>query len=183
MPTLVYQVAAGADDGHYAHSTCNRTGTNAWMGGSDMYHGTVRFDNVLLTADMRITSAKLYLKAASSLEMTMNLLDLGCDDSDDAGNLIAQCNASARTMTTARTVWTETKDLIGNVWYWSPSFASAVQEVIDRVGWVSGNAIAVLGVCTAAAGTGFQFITYESDPAGAPMLYISYASLTGGAML
>ena len=183
MPTSIYQVAAANDDGDYQFGSCYRSNASVRIAGSNMPKATFRFDGIALQKGHKVSSARLYLKAASTHEYSMNTVRLGCEDTDDAGDLVSQCDASARVMTTAYTAWNETKLVTGNLWYWSPDFAASVQEIIERVGWASGNAIAVLGVPFAASGTAFSVLAYETAAASAAKLYITYGSLAGGAML
>ena len=52
----------------------------------------------------------------------------------------------------------------------TPNFASVVQEVVDRPGWASGNAMVVI-----ITGSGKRVAeAYEGDVSGAPHLYIEY---------
>jgi hypothetical protein len=55
--------------------------------------------------------------------------------------------------------------------YTSPDIAVIIQEIIDRLGWVRGNALALIA-------TGLDgersIYAYDGDPAKAPLLYIKY---------
>lgn len=185
MPTLVYQIAAGQDDGHYKGSSsyCGRGDGTVWLGGTDRYRATFRFTGVALNSGMRITAARLYLRASWNYEYTLSDTHLGCDDADDAANLVTTCDAASRSMTTAYTDWTEVKIVVMNTWYWSPDFAASVREVVARPGWASGNHLAVLAIPQTPVGTAFQSFAYETLPASSAKLYVTYADLVGGAML
>jgi hypothetical protein len=70
-------------------------------------------------------------------------LDIYCNNVDNAANFSTSASIIARARTTASSAWVANN--IGTGAYRnSPSIVGAVQEVINRASWVSGNAIAVL---------------------------------------
>ncbi|MGB5929940.1 MAG: Ig-like domain-containing protein, partial [Cyclobacteriaceae bacterium] len=53
----------------------------------------------------------------------------------------------------------------------SPDLASVVQEIVDRAGWIGGNAMAFV-----VSGTGRRIAeSYEGSPANAPLLFVEYS--------
>lgn len=183
MPQLLFYEGEGQDDGYYRALACVRAAAMLYIGGSTITHTTMVFPAVTLVKGMRIISAKISYMAADTRDISIQGVNLGCDDVDSAPNLVTECNASSRTMTSAYVDWTEARHIVGNTRYLSPDFHSAVQEVIDRAGWAPGNDLAVLCVSTLVAGTEISAFSYEAGAAKAPILYITYGDRTGGAML
>lgn len=99
-----------------------------------------RFTNVAIAQGTSISSATLTLGAALNSQTGTPDVDFFCQDIDNAltpadGNCPGNTGGGSWTQTTADTNWdgsTLTVDV-----------TTAVQEVLDRVGWVSGNAINV----------------------------------------
>jgi VCBS repeat-containing protein len=57
----------------------------------------------------------------------------------------------------------------------TPNIASVIQEIVNRPGWVAGNSLA-----TIITGTGHRTaVSYDGNPAGAPMLHIEYLPAAG----
>lgn len=59
---------------------------------------------------------------------------------------------------------------------------AVIQEIVNRAGWASGNAIVIILDTDAAtsAGEWQEFYSYDNDPAKAPQLSITYGSGGGG---
>ncbi len=71
-----------------------------------------------------------------------------CQDADDASALAAtDNNISGRTLTTAYVPWQATGKHRRNRWFYSPDFANALQEVVDRSGWATGQHVLVVVRC------------------------------------
>jgi hypothetical protein len=52
----------------------------------------------------------------------------------------------------------------------TPDITSVVQEIVNRLGWVSGNSLAII-----VSGTGARTAeSFEGDSAGAPLLHVEY---------
>lgn len=101
-----------------------------------------RFPGVTIPAGSTITSAVLEVYTSSS-KADDPALDIYCEDVDDAADFITTPAIHARARTTATTAWVAT-DIGINAYKASPDFSAAVQEVIDRPGWVGNNALLVI---------------------------------------
>ena len=91
------------------------------------------------------------------------------EDIDNAGNLTSNnYDLSNRTKTSSSVDWNNVPawTTAGNI-YSTPDLANIIQEVIDRSGWISGNAITVL-----IEGTGSR--TAENSNNGAASLHITF---------
>jgi len=85
-------------------------------------------------------------------------------------------------MTAHYTNWTSVTQVAGN-WFYSPDFAEALQEVIERGDWVSGNAVAVLLVQQTDSGGSGSVDAFESGAGNAAYLEVIYQDGSGGAMM
>jgi len=87
-------------------------------------------------------------------------LDIYCEDVDDSDDFTGTADINSRVRTTASVEWVATN--IGtNAYKDSPDFASAVQEVVDRAGFSSGNSIGVIMVPKGTTNNGFYLRSTE----------------------
>lgn len=175
MSIFTTTVAASADDAQESAGTvtltdlvinCNNTGQ----------YGGFRFLNVTIPAGSTINSASISLNFISTSYDSPEV-NIYCEDVDDATTFAAGANnISGRTLTTAYTYWDATN--IGTGVKVSPDFAAAVQEVIDRGGWTSGNDLNVI-IKGNAATSEFRVSTWDSANPEA-QLDIDYTAPAGG---
>ena len=198
MTVLALQVAVSAGDSQMG-SIANDSGKNVTAsatvstnstllqpgshGNNDEYSVACRFPSATIPQGSTINSATFTLRADSTYSAGGNVIryHVSCQAADNAGALVAtsgDLRASVRPRTTASAVWTQTS-VTGNTEY-SVDITSAVQEVINRAGWVSGNAIVVLvdthADCT--SGEWQDYRAYDSSASTAPKLSVDYS--TGG---
>ena len=198
MTVLALQVAVSAGDSQMGSIT-NDSGKNVTAsavvstnstllqpgshGNNDEYSVACRFPSVTIPQGATIASATFTLRADSTYNAGSNVIryHVSCQAADNAGALVTtsgDLRASVRPRTTASAVWTQTS-VTGNTEY-SVDITAAVQEVINRAGWVSGNAIVVLvdthADCT--LGEWQDYRAYDSSASTAPKLSIDYS--TGG---
>lgn len=134
-------------------------------------------------ASAQINSCKLrVMQRGSSVSGTSLAAKIYCEDADDSSALVASDNnISSRSLTTAYVPWQDSAKRARNQWFRSPDFSNALQEVIDRGGWATGQHVLVVVKC--------DNTTYSSDHASrrqvwdytgcrdqAPALEISYTS-------
>ena len=103
----------------------------------------IRLPNVAIPRYSTITSAVLTLKCygtdgVNTLTTTIHL----CDE-DDAAAPTDVATFDAKVLTTASVDWTLTGWSAGNS-YASGNLAAVLQEVVDRAGWSSGNAVCLM---------------------------------------
>ena len=172
--TITSQVAQGNDDAEERVSNGNMDLGSLELtsdGGTNQYVG-VRFQNINIPQGTTILSA--------SIQFTTDETDTGStsvtirgDDSDNA-NVFSSSNynISSRTLTSASVAW-------NNIPSWNsvgqsganqqtPDLTAIVQEIVNRGGWVNGNAMAFVingsGERTAEA--------YNGDSSKSPVLTI-----------
>lgn len=147
MSTLVVSVAASADD---AAENANETAfsdnaitlrADSSGGESTRWNAGMRFTNITIPSGSTIASATLTIDMPDAVDDNPDL-DIFANDVDDALDFAAEIDVTSRVRTAASTPWVETN--LGAGLSTSPNFASAIQEVINRGGWVGGNALVVL---------------------------------------
>lgn len=140
MTTFSAYVAASSDDAYQSGSTVTINGGYPNTNGSTVWVG-FRFTNVTIPAGSTINSAYINLSILAADDPDV---DIYGNDVDDAATFTTASNdISSRALTTAKVNWTAT-----NIGAYSrkdsPDIKTIVQEIIDRAGWSSGNAIAIL---------------------------------------
>lgn len=204
-PTLNLQVGAGADDTtfYWTGSVWDIAVTDsaAWIGygQSNWLKGGygMRFSSVTIPQGSTISSAILTVKANKGGEYldrdTVNSTFTG-EAADNAAQWSTLANYQGRRGTvvggannnniTAATVnfdsiahWTDGAD------YSSPNLSTIISEIVGRVGWASGNALALWWDDHAARGTQSDRImrrwySYEGSTTYAPKLAIVYETAT-----
>jgi hypothetical protein len=137
----------------YANSgDCYATNTgtfdNSWTG---MYVGAESGDDdvqtwipftVNLAKGTQLISATLDLIAAATSSAVTSNIQVGCEAADNASNPSSKADLFGRSMTSAYSVVTLLQYVLGAGY--SYDVTSALQEVLDRSGWVYGNQAAVL---------------------------------------
>jgi hypothetical protein len=181
--TLNLQVGTGNDDAHETaaggsfsaassqfliHS--NTSSTSRLIGGA-------RFTNITIAPGSTINSATGQIYILSTLQDDVNV-DIFCNDVDDANDFSTEADVTSRTLTTATTSWVQSA--AGTGFEVSPSFASAVQEVIDRGGWASGNNLVVIYRGKSDINQSCICRSYNGNSAEAPKLDIDYTAPAGG---
>jgi len=150
-------------------------------GGNDEYSAGLRFTGVTVPQGATITSATFRITAQATYNASPNVVKyhVSAEDSDNgtafstlpANNM----HASTRARTTADAgPWTLTS-VTGNTNY-SISVTSVVQEIVDRAGWVSGNALVIILDTHAdtTQGEWQDFWAYDGSSSKAAYLEIEY---------
>jgi len=140
-------VSVSFDDGEYEGEEIDKVNDDdldmGWEG-EDLNIMTtyLRFQNVTIPKGATIDSARLYIYAHEdeSAEARINIYAEAADNSAPFGE---EGKITDRKWTTAKLDW----DIKDNwtMWkpYHSPDIKSVIQEVVNRTGWVSGNALTV----------------------------------------
>ena len=133
----------------------------------------MRFTGVSIPQGATITNAYIQFQVDQTSSVPTSLT-LVADDSDNSAAFTTQANnLTSRPQTSASASWNPapwtTKGAAG-VAQRTSDLANIVQEVVDRPGWTSGNALSVLvfgsGERTAEA--------HNGDSAGAPLLHVEF---------
>jgi len=103
----------------------------------------IRVDNVTLANAATIDSCVCGLKAFASNSADTVTLKLGFVDADDPSAPTTLAALDALTMTSATVAWTP-GDWIDGYVYLTPDLKTSLQEVVNRGGWASGQALILL---------------------------------------
>jgi type IV pilus assembly protein PilY1 len=175
-----FRVISGQDDAEeqVASSTTYDNNGDLDLGGfsvgaNDSVEG-LRFQGVAIPQGVTITTAYIEFTANASNSETTNLL-VEDEASDDAAPFaLAVDNIKNRTATTATVSWNNVEAWSAGFTYKSPSLTTIVQEIVNRSGWVSGNAMVfrITGVGT--TGNKRDARAYDTNASTAPVLRVEY---------
>tara|TARA_R110002049_G_scaffold290183_1_gene473486 strand:- start:137 stop:4750 length:4614 start_codon:yes stop_codon:yes gene_type:complete len=144
-------------------------------GGNDQLVG-VRFRNINVPQGVTIVSANIQFTTDETDSGSTSLVIRG-EDANNPGNFVENTNnISNRTLTTASVAW-------NNIPAWNtvgqsgpnqqtPNLSSIVQEIVDRGGWSSGNAMVF--VITGTGGRTAE--SHDGSSSRAPVLTIVYST-------
>ena len=148
MATFSKQIVASGDDGEYSFQTgtdFDASGTRIWcisnIDAAITIASFFRFTNVTIPAGSTITAATIEVDAYSEFSPDANFR-IHMNDVDDAVAPTNVTEGKALVATTASTAWVE--DGVAISVATSPDFTAAVQEVVDRAGWASGQDMMVM---------------------------------------
>jgi hypothetical protein len=92
----------------------------------------------------------------------------------EATHVIAQ---AAPTTASTAWKWTEANPWEANAWYESPDISAVVQEIVNRSGWASDNAMVIIYTFTPDVDVIMderKFWSYDGDPTKAAKLTVTY---------
>lgn len=178
MTSIVVQVSASNDDAieNRSNGSVARTGN---IEISSTYNPAgVRFQNVTIPKNATIDSATLNVYVNSASVDEPNLYIYG-QAADNAGEFINATNdISSRPKTTAKTTWYVASPGTGAGSKTSPDIKGVIQEIVNRAGWTSGNALVLIFVDI--SGSNFRFRSWDTDAATAAKLTVNYTVSGGG---
>lgn len=140
---------------------------------------SLRFIGVTIPAGSVISSAKITFRSTNTKSnSTLVLIIHGVDEDNTAEYTTSPISdARTRTHTSASVAWSGAVSWTSGNDYDSPDITAIIQEIIDRGGWSSGNAI---GISIQDNGSGSsEYINprdYASDSATCALLTIEYTS-------
>ena len=175
MATFNATITAGSDDAREDAGTVTLTGTNITIDTTTRYGG-LRFLGVTVPQGSTINAATLTIELPSASFDDPDVT-IWANDVDSASTFTTGANnISSRTPTTATVVWSASS--IGTGVKVSPELKTIIQEIVNRAGWVSGNAIALIlkGNSTSA----LRFDTYEDGAGANAELDIDYTAPAAG---
>jgi hypothetical protein len=172
--TVVSRVSGSTDDAeeYMDTTTVNLTSSDlelTYESGPQLVG--MRFTNIIIPQGATITSAYIEFEVDETGSSPTYLTFRG-EASDNAATFTsANGNISARTRTTAEAYWFEVPawTVVDAKWQ-TPNIANVIQEIINRLGWSSGNSIVIIvnggGTRTAES--------YDGEAPAAPKLVITY---------
>lgn len=179
-----WQVDASADD-----CTCDvddnymQSLTNNWLGfprdsdGSSERWSGVRFQDVTIPQGVTITDAYLYGRAYSDYSNTIYIRVYG-EDEDDTSQFSTSANFQGRDRTTQYVDIEISDDWDNGDWYSLDGCGGIIQEIVNRGGWSSGNAMVLFIQNDGTTGTtrrNFRSYDYSGNSDGVE-LYVTWES-------
>lgn len=142
MASGTFYPAVSADDGKWKSAEFN-SNYNDFVFGHDgnSVHSFIRFLNVTIPAGSTITSAYIRFTAAQTLSGNTVNVKISFNDVDDAVAPTNVAGADALVLTAAKVDWNAIAAWTDGNTYDTPSIVTAIQEIVDRGGWSSGNAM------------------------------------------
>jgi hypothetical protein len=177
MTTFLKRTLNGADDGRSTSTPSFTTAGADILGniGGASYFTFYKFNSVTIPKGSIINSAKLTFKASVTKTADTVRTNISCNDIDTAVAPTDKTGHDAMARTTAFTAWDFTTDWTLGSNYDSADFTSAVQEVINRAGWVTGNALMVfIDDDGSNSGAERRGESYDTDTNNCALLTIDY---------
>lgn len=172
-------VIASADDSWITNTGFVTTNINMILGHYSTpanYHSWYRFRNINIPKGSIIVDAKIIFHCSVSQSSSNVNLDIWANDEDSAVNPTSRTNFLAKTKTTATMPWHGVPAWTSGVRYDTPDLKDLVQEVIDRDGWVSGNALAFLIYSSSSVNARRYAGSWDSTVRDPPKLEITWSS-------
>lgn len=168
-----YNLGNGADDGHVLvdNTSFNNSDSGVYCGyrlfGSYYtYHCFFRYPAININPGSTIISAIITFNSGISMGYTNEITTRWyCNDVDDAVAPTSYAEFVALIKTTAYVDWVDDTNWQDNQAYDSPDFKTIVQEVVDRPGWTSGNALMVMGYYQSRVGA-YRHMVIDSYDSG-----------------
>lgn len=136
-----------------------------------------RFGSVTVPQGKTIFSAFIWFKSGGGTysTTTVNLRFVG-DAEDNAAVFSTHADFAARPLTSATVDWSSIGTWAANTLYSSPDLATIVQEIVNRGGWASGNALTIFANDNSSSVGAFRdCMMYDSSAGVAAYLVITYA--------
>lgn len=180
---VVARVALDTDDAEQITSSGSTNGNMSLAGtlqlgqtGSPSKNQMVgiRFQKVRVPQGATITAARLEFEVDST-NTTSTSLTIKGEATDSASTFSsAASNISSRPTTTASVAWGSVPNLAANQKLVSPDIKTITQEIVNRAGWASGNAMSFV-----ISGSGTKNVeSFDTEPGAAPLLRITYSANT-----
>lgn len=171
------RIATGSDDAEEkASGTMVLTSSDLELvyDGSNQKVG-LRFTRVAIPPGATINNAYIQFQVDEAMSVATSLVIQG-EDVDNAATFVAVSkNISSRPRTSTSVAWTPpawpTVGIAGPDQQ-TPNIAGVIQQIVNRTGWVNGNALAII-----ITGTGERVAeSYEGKSTAAPLLHVEFVA-------
>jgi hypothetical protein len=140
----------------------------------------VRFLNVTIPQGAKIVNAHVTFEASDDDDHDVNLTIFGQDSNNAARFDDDDDDISDRSKTAASISWDIVTKWKKNNIYKTPVLSSVIQEIVDRPGWSSGNALAVL-FRSDVFGEKRRVRSHDQSASKAPVLHVGYGDAISAA--
>lgn len=138
----------------------------------------MRFTGLMIPQGATITNAYVQFTVDETDSRTTNLTFRGQDADDAASFSSSSGNISSRPTTSASVAWSPPAwNSVGAAGanQRTPDLSTIIQEIVDRVGWASGNDLVII-----VSGSGERTAeSYDGDSSKAPLLHVEYQTGAG----
>ncbi|MEO8610030.1 MAG: hypothetical protein ABI690_19205 [Chloroflexota bacterium] len=175
---ITLQINAGGNDVNELNAVLDTSNTTFWIGNggstTTSYAG-FRFTNVTIPPGAVVTSAHLEFYSTQSQWISINL-QIAAEAADNSAAFSSSSKPSQRPLT-AIINHASNVNWAANNWYSFNEMVSAVQPVISRAGWRSGNSLTIILKGTGSGTYARKFIrSFEGGAGFAARLVITYTS-------
>jgi hypothetical protein len=150
---------------------------NSWIGkpaSASWWKSSLRFPSVTVPKNATIDTAKITFDAHANWTGEVNAIIYG-NDVDDAVAPTNLTEAGALVSTTASAAWSDIAEWVVDSDYDTPSLVTIVQEIVDRSGWASGQAMQFMIYDNGSAeNAGRGYHNYKESADLCPILTITY---------
>jgi hypothetical protein len=168
------QTEAHADDGYVdSGGAYNNTGAQVLIANlSQNFSIWVRFPSVAIPPGVAITTAYVTFTPDSDYPTGTVTVDISAEDVDDAVAPTDATDFNGKTRTTASETWV-VGALTSGTPVNTPDLSAVIQEIVDRGGWASSNAMQFL-IDYVSAGEGILRRFQAYNHADRPKLHVEY---------
>lgn len=145
--------------------------------GGDPQHLGFRFNSVAIPPGATLTSATMRLVADGSSTVAGVIYDIHGIDEDNASPWVGASGITSRPQTTAFATWNLPTNIIGGTTYTTVDFTAAVQEIIDRPGWVFGNSLSIALIANTVPGR-HAFVAHDNTAVQSAFLDLTFDTAT-----
>lgn len=175
---LTVKINNGVDDVNEVNSTLFANSSPMWLGNggtaATSYTG-LRFNNVVIPQGATVVNA--HIEVRSSQSQWINLaLQFAAEATNNSAAFSASSRPSQRSLTAARVTHSSNVSWASGTWYSMNDISAVLQEVINRPGWQSGNALSLIVKGTGGNWSRKFISAFESNPAYAIRLVITLGS-------
>lgn len=137
----------------------------------------LRFQNVTIPKDAVIISAIIQLYCIYSYALDTCNVKIYAEDTDDAAAFSDESNYDGRSLTPVSGIeWSSIAAWTQGNWYDSPDIATAIQNVVNREGWASGQDMVILIKDNNSTEGAARFASdYSENSAHAAKLVVTYS--------
>ncbi len=169
--TQTFSVTSGADDGYWTGVGFNNSLLSIAIGDSN---GFMRFSNVTIPQGATITSAHVELIGYNNFPDANVDTRIYANDIDNASAPTTRAEAESASLTTASVAWNDLPIWSSGLVVDTPDISDVIQEVVDRSGWISGNAMMVLLIDNGSTANNNRYATAYEDTKTEPQLVVTY---------
>jgi len=180
MPIKTFEIAASGDDGHcYIGGSGFSTAWDSMVLGNysgNGFHNYFRFLNVTIPAKATIIDAFIRFTSYNTMSSSGVANNLYFEDADNPTQPASGTDLNARPLTDA-VAWNDPAAWTDGSTYDSPDLTDILQDVIDRAGWQSGNAVTGHGIDNGSpSGSLRSPSSHDYSPAEAAELHVEYST-------